>query len=464
LIKKSQKIARLWNEILGTKKSNIGDNFFDLGGNSILTVKLLSKIKKETGVNILLYEFMDNPTQEYLLKKINGQLTGETQSKNSDSPWITDVSITFNVLKNIEKPVIKHIMLTGAAGFLGAHILSELLNKNDAIIHCLVRPYKNIDSIQKLRNVLDYYHIDFIDSRIKVYTADLSKPHLGLTKKVLNYLAKTIDCIYHVGAEVNHLYSYNKLRDSNVLGTIELIKLSNKFKRKPLHYVSTINVACTTQSLDTSIKNWPIKPPNTGEGYTLTKWVSEIVLYNAALQTGLPIKVFRPGNITGHSITGACKPNNNHIFLLLKGCIQLGCAPNWDFLIEMTPVDIVARVLVEESLRGKTKDKFSVYNLHNPLTISFQDFINSFCKDKYNIEIVDQEVWKNHLSMIDENNSLYYLKSLYIENEIEKNTPLNKIKTSLPDILSSSPYNQNIQNYESLFSLYRTYLNKIRYI
>src|SRR4029077_11763018 len=59
-------------------------------------------------------------------------------------------------------------------------------------------------------------------------------------------------------------------------------------------------------------------------GYAQSKWVAE-KLVRLAGERGLPVTIYRP-NTGGHSATGVFNPND-HLPLLIKGCIQLGAIP-----------------------------------------------------------------------------------------------------------------------------------------
>jgi thioester reductase-like protein len=192
----------------------------------------------------------------------------------------------------------KHILLTGATGFLGAFVLAELLKRTSGAIHCLIRvsegyldkqrEKKHQDLRQaarsKLRANLEKYQLfpskDYM--RIsEVVVGDLEKPKIGIGDHEFNHLGDTIDAIYHCGAYVHSLYPYSKLRNANVCGTTELLRLAsiNHSRPIPFFYVSSLSVFPGNGDIihdDSSTYELPLSIlAKLGEGYAQTKVIAE---------------------------------------------------------------------------------------------------------------------------------------------------------------------------------------------
>lgn len=134
--------------------------------------------------------------------------------------------------------------------------------------------------------------------------------------------------MYHAGAIVNWMRSYDSLRASNVMGTMTVIHFCFASKLKPLFFVSTIGVASTFEEVILS-KEWIgyLNP------YSQTKWVAEQLVV-ASRERGLPVTIYRPGMITvrlilcsleGDSKTGYANPKDFATRYIL-GVVQLGFA------------------------------------------------------------------------------------------------------------------------------------------
>jgi thioester reductase-like protein len=111
-------------------------------------------------------------------------------------------------------------------------------------------------------------------------------------------------------------------------------------------------------------------------GYPQTKWVAE-KLVKIAGDRGLPISIYRPGRISWHSKTGVCNPED-HTSRMIKGCIQLGIAPDLDALINLAPVDYVSQAIVHLSKQPSSGRTFHIVNRHLAYWQQFVNDIRSF--------------------------------------------------------------------------------------
>ncbi|MBZ5524842.1 MAG: SDR family oxidoreductase, partial [Acidobacteriia bacterium] len=141
---------------------------------------------------------------------------------------------------DVDLTAAKAVLLTGASGFLGAYLLHDLMTTTEDCVYCLVRCRSKEDGGNRIKNNLLKYGLwndDFI-SRIVPVPGDLALPFLGVGAETFDTLCNVIDIIYHNGAVVNFIYSYSSLKDSNVRGTEEVIRLACRVKRKPMHFIS----------------------------------------------------------------------------------------------------------------------------------------------------------------------------------------------------------------------------------
>jgi thioester reductase-like protein len=122
--------------------------------------------------------------------------------------------------------------------------------------------------------------------------------------------------------------------------------------------------------------------------------------------------------IIGHSTTGAFAFENNHLFLLIKGCFQLGGAPILDAKLNLIPVDVVSSFIVKTALENKLQKR--VFNLISPTNVDWNDIVKRLNNHGYRIDMVSPSDWqKKYLSKIDEWNALYPLMSLYLDGGIQ---------------------------------------------
>lgn len=182
---------------------------------------------------------------------------------------------------------------------------------------------------------------------------------------------------------------------------------------KAINYISTFAAATTRDDSGTVLESFPQQSADAymlETGYALSKWIAEWLLKQGNDQ-GIPVNIFRPSWILGHSKTGFCTVGQNHLLLLLKGCIQMGRAPNWETRLNIMPVDYISRIIVQASL---TKGYGHVFNLNNHHEIAWRELILWFNKQLCNVQLIDPLTWQtDSLSTVDESNALYPLLPHY---------------------------------------------------
>lgn len=416
-----QQLTAIWQQLLSLERVGIHNNFFDLGGHSLLVTQLLAKVRKVFQIELHLRDLFDAPTIADLAQIIENKNVGviaQTGNINLLNETVLDSTIQANV--NVEYPSNpKSIFLTGATGFIGAFLLHELLQQTTADIYCLVRDKDSILAQERLINSLKSYLLwnEKFSHRIINVNGDLAKPLLGLGEEKFQLMASQIDVIYHNGAWVNFTYPYSVLKAANVLGTQEILRLATQIKVKPVHFVSTIGVA--------QIEDNPNQKQNSDNGYTQSKWVAE-KLIKIAGERGVPISIYRPGRISGNSKTGVCNPED-HTFRMIRGCIQLGSVPQQDVMVNLTPVDYASKAIVYLSQQKTCLGQ--VFDIVNPQSISWCEVANLICALGYPIQQISYEAWRSQLlqmSEIDNNNALYPLIAIFSESSESSNQNLVK--------------------------------------
>ena len=352
----------IWSSFFDLEKIGIYDDFFDLGGHSLLIARLMLNIKDFFIFDLPLHDFLEHSTIYHLAQLIDKNDLHKTSNSKVMKMLLKDRNILVHYkIDNLKSAYFppKAIFLTGATGFLGAHLLYNLYYYTAAKIYCLVKSSTVEHAKTRIISVLKKYQLGLsCYDRIIPVIGDLTLPHLGMSTSYFLTLASEIDTIYHNGAHVHHLYGYDALRNANVLSTIEILKFATLKKLKVLHYISTLSAASFHQDENGYIiENFigEATSPAPEDGYSQTKWVSEHLLRKAH-QQGVPIKIYRPGWILGQSKTGILSANTNHLLLLIKGCIQMGFAPNWEMKLDILPVDFISEAITKISLSHEITD------------------------------------------------------------------------------------------------------------
>ena len=269
-----------------------------------------------------------------------------------------------------------NIFLTGATGFLGAFLLYELIKQASGQVYCLVRANSTTAGMQRLRDNLQRYGLwqDEYAPRITPILGDLEQPKLGLAEQTFQQLGEQIDVIYHNAAQVNFIYPYPRLKAVNVTSTKDVLRLAMLSKIKPVHHISTIAVFESWHYAQKTVdEKDPIEHTEGMElGYSQSKWVAEQLILKAG-QQGLPVSVYRPPLVSGHSETGAWN-TDDFTCRFIKACIQMGYAPDLDYLLDIAPVDYVSKAIVYLSLQ--TENQHKNFHLVNPRPWHWREFLS----------------------------------------------------------------------------------------
>lgn len=463
------KIRDLWISVLPTRPSTISpdDSFFDLGGHSILATRMIFELRKQLVIDLPLGTIFKFPTIKAFAKEVERVQKGDHSQQVVDelNDELSNKADYFKDAKELTESLLKpkyesksdivpntkeqvNVLVTGTTGFLGSFIVSDLLNRSNANIkvYAHVRASDKKAGFERIKKAGLVYGVwkDSFTERIEPVLGDLSKEQLGLSDDAWKSLGDSIDVIIHNGALVHWVYPYSKLRDANVIGTVNLLNLCAVGKPKYFSFVSstsTLDTEYFVELSDKSVSNGGNGIPESDDllgsstgltgGYGQSKWAAEYIIRQAGLR-GLKGSIVRPGYVTGDSKTGS---SNTDDFLLriLKGCIELGKYPSITNTINMVPVDHVARVVVASALNPPKDDELAVVQVTGHPRINFIEYIGTLNKYGYDLKEVDYIEWKKSLEkfVIEEgkDNALYPLLHFVLDD-----LPANTKAPELDDI------------------------------
>ena len=347
-------LRQLWAETLVVDGDTLEDdwNFFDLGGNSLAGLTLTLGIEETFGIGLSGAEVFEYPTIGELAQFLEDRAPNDTTAAVLAEDSVLDPAIApMGDARTTRLSEASSILVTGATGFLGAFLLAELLRtaRPDARFYCLVR---DRDAGQgkpsnRVLETLKFYGLsgESADGRIIPVPGDLTQPCMGLDSHRYDELAEEIDLIFHCAASVNYVYPYSAAKPHTVGGTLEVLRFACSGTPKPVQYISSNGVFPggddTPYLEDNRIDAFLDRMEG---GYNQAKWVAERLVW-AAESRGLPVCVYRPGNLGHHSGTGTVNPND-FLSLIIKACARQGCAPQApDWFFEMTPVDFLTAAI-----------------------------------------------------------------------------------------------------------------------
>ncbi|GIF84339.1 non-ribosomal peptide synthetase [Catellatospora bangladeshensis] len=251
----------------------------------------------------------------------------------------------------------RRVLLTGATGFIGAHLLHLLLTRTEARITCLVREKAGTTPLQRLRDAYAWHipgeGLDRYAGRIEVLAADLSEPDLGLAPAEHARLSRDVEAIYHLAADTRLFGERDTFAAHNVGSVRALVRLAATGRPKDLHHVSTLAVCGSGPDGDPAgfcEDSLDIGQRFLNE-YERSKYDAERVVRDFAAQGGAGF-VYRTGNVTGHSVTGRFQRNggDSRLVQLLRACVRLGRVPRLGpQTLALSPVDVVAAGILEIS-------------------------------------------------------------------------------------------------------------------
>ncbi|MGH4032909.1 amino acid adenylation domain-containing protein [Actinomycetota bacterium Odt1-20B] len=413
-------VAGLWCQVLDVEAVAPDDNFFDLGGNSIAAAELLAKVRASLGILItqvrpLIRLLLDDATLRSFASAVesarSGTLdTGGTPPTDFEADAVLGVPVQRRpTTTDWADPA--HVFLTGATGFLGIHLLRELLATTGATVHCLVRAADAEEAEERIRaNAARYLsgpraehadplaeHADplaeyWADGRIAAVPGDLDKPRLGLSEAEFDHYSRIVDVIHHPGGLVNFIYPYSHMRPTNVEGTREIIRLAARHRNIPVHYVSTMAVVSGfgTAGVRHVTEETPLAhADHLSVGYVESKWVAEALLQNAAAE-GLPVAVYRAADISGDRTSGAWN-TATEMCAMKRFIVDTGTAPIAELPLDYTPVDRYAAALLH--IAASRVPAGEVYHLTNPGKVNVSLLTERLRARGHTIREVPWEQW-----------------------------------------------------------------------
>ncbi|MEC0241464.1 amino acid adenylation domain-containing protein [Paenibacillus dokdonensis] len=425
-----QAVADVWQAVLQVDKIGVQDNFFELGGHSLKATIVVARLQKqfEIGMNDI-FEYQTvaalankiKPKTNHLhtrleqVKQLNAGLKNIDLSKEEASYVSRNQS--YDSLDVTAMNGYQNVLLTGATGYLGAHLLYEAISSKDWSVHVIVRAGSDHEAGERLRQKYAYYFgpdwFERYEDRINVYAGDITKDHLGLADHRYEELLQHIDAVFHAAANVKHYGSYADFELQNVKATANLLDFAAEGKPKHMHHMSTLGVAtgvvegkrhvCFTEydlDLGQQFENY----------YAKTKFEAERLVL-AARDKGVITNIYRLGNIVFHSQTGRFQENiaDNAFYTTLKSFLELGTVPGEDNDIDFTYVDQTSKaILLLAGCEACNNEVFHIANPHeanvgavlqdNPLDISvellsfdkFVDYLHEHYDDENFKHVIEQ--------------------------------------------------------------------------
>ena len=394
------KLCEIFEKALGIEKVGIEDNFFELGGSS-LTASKVAVMCLSKNISIVYADIFKYPTIRELSAIVdNSEAFENPQSENEFSSYnynrIQSV-ISGNVEENVNqvtKEEIGDIMITGATGFLGIHVLKSYLDNYDGKVYCLVRKGKYESMEKRMMHMLMYYFDnpcqELFGERIICVDGDITSKEQ--VEKFADYKFNTI---INCAACVKHFAAGDVLEKINVHGVENLIEFCKNSGRR-LIQISTVSVAgegsdgVPPMSRVFNENDLYIGQNITNE-YIRTKFLAERAVLEA-VSSGLDGKVIRVGNLMSRNSDGEFQINfiTNGFLRSLRGYEAVGKFPIGAMheVTEFSPIDSTALAVLK---LVQTDRRFTVFHACNSHHIYMADLIYAMRSHGFDIDIVSDE-------------------------------------------------------------------------
>ena len=354
--------------ILQMDKVGATDNFFELGGTSLVVTRVIIEADK-AGLHVAYGDVFANPTPRQLASLI----TGETVSDGPDEVADYDYTAINNLLQRNtldnfrkgERQTLGNVLLTGATGYLGIHILRELIDSDATNIYCLVRGKTQEAAESRLRTLLYYYFADsfktLFGTRLFVVLGDVTSDFSeGLE----------VDTVFNCAAIVKHFSEGTEIEDVNIGGAKRCVDFCLKTGAQLVH----VSTASTRGLWAGTIKDEVFTEQRfymgqfLGNKYIYSKFMAERLILDAVALHGLRAKIMRVGNLAARSTDGEFQANfsTNSFMGRIKVYNMLGCCPYAmrNKQVEFSPINEVSKAIVLLATTPKDCTVFHPYNIH----------------------------------------------------------------------------------------------------
>lgn len=376
------------------------DDFFEIGGTSLIVTSVVLAAS-ENG-----YPVTYGDVFKYTTPRALAQLfAGNSQKKGGDifdfaSYDYTKINEllsrnTIEAFTEGESRELGNIMITGATGYMGAHLLAQYLEEEEGTAWCMIRKGRYPTAADRLKNMLFYYfgrrYNEEFEKRVRVLDGDVTD------YKYFEPLEKEpIDTVFNCAANVKHFSSGTDIEDINVGGAVNCVKLCEKLGARMIQF-STISVAGTTEDVSAlgraDLDEQSLYFGQTLDNkYTASKLMGEREVLEAIAERGLDGKVIRVGTLAARESDGEFQINflTNSFMGRLRSYSMLGCFPYQ--MIEnqvcMGPIDVSCRAFLK---LARTPKECCLFNAVNNHTLPLGDIIRRMNLSGMDIRFVEYE-------------------------------------------------------------------------
>lgn len=411
--KTEKDIYKVIKKFVSLDTMSITDDFIDdLGIDSLNLTNVYVDLSK---YNINIQDIYNNPTIKELANFIDNN-----NSSTEIKPNLSNIS-SIKILNQVKPFDLSTVLITGVTGFLGIHLLKDLLLKDDVkIIYCIIRNKINQNGNRRLSKMMEFYFnsdphlLELVRTKVFVLNGDITKEQFGLDQKMYNLLKEKVTTVINSAANVRHFVKPDQIRKDNVQSVNYLINFCGS--SISLAHISTLSIAGFKGALTKDI----VFDENTlyfdqdfnNNPYLISKFEAEKNILYATNYNKLNAVIFRMGNIMPRYEDGVFQQNSNqNVFLLaMKSILDCKMIPKefYSTSLEFSPVDECSKMVL--SLLGKNSLR-SIYHILNNKEITIFDLTTLLRSLGCDIVETDLATFKNTLDNYTDEYTKEYLLS-----------------------------------------------------
>ena len=378
--------------ILGLEKVSATDSFFDIGGSSISAANIIMYAMNK-GYSIVYKDVFTNPSPRELARVIAGAGMDEKSAAAADFNY-TEINrfISFNSMEHVEEITtspLGNVILIGATGFLGTHVLKAFLDKTEGKITCLMRRGKYKSAEERMKSMFMYYFgeikVELFGTRIFCTEGDLTDPD---SLKTLD--GSDFGTVINCAAIVKHFANDDLLDRVNFHGVENLVEFCLRNGMRLVH-ISTLSVGgeIETENIKKLKENMLYFGQNVRNDYVRTKFLAERAILDARVKRGLNAVILRAGNLMGRLSDGEFQINfeTNAFMRSLWAYIRLRECPVsiLEQNVEFSPIDSVADAVLR---LAEVDSRFSVFHVSNNHTVTIADLMDAIRRHGFDVKTV----------------------------------------------------------------------------
>lgn len=363
----------IFAEILELDNVFADDNFFDLGGTSLTATRIVISASKKN-IEVAYSDIFANPTPQTLAKFVSKDDSSEDDLENLSDYDYTNINKVLeknniDTFKNGELQKLGNVLLTGSAGFLGVHILYELLHKYNGKVYCMIRDKNNNPAENRMNSIYYYYFEESLKERypdrVTVINGDVTN-----RESFDKFIDKDINTVINCAANVKHFSKGTDIEDVNLYGTLNVLDFCKKANARLVH-VSTMSVGGMFVGeqgpVDKLKENQLYFGQHEGSKYTLSKFLAERAILEE-VSKGFNAKIMRVGTLAARNSDGEYQINftTNTFMGRLKSTLLIGKYPYeaMEMPFELSPIDFVAKAILLLAQAPKDCTVFHPFNNH----------------------------------------------------------------------------------------------------